>query len=69
MFRDRSFAMLEWVSVLFLQTLPRAPLLLEYTTKDSNRDKEVVKVVARGLFSGLQVGHLLGMYKFWGLNF
>lgn len=62
MFRGGSFAMLGWVSVLFLQILPRAPLFLKYMTKDGNRDEEVV---ARGSFPGLQVGYLLGMYKSW----
>jgi len=62
-FRARSFATLEWVSVLFLlHTLPRAPLILKYMMEDSNEEEEVV---AGGLFCGFQVGHLLGMYKTW----
>lgn len=49
-FRGRSFGMLSWISVLYLQMLPRAPLLLKYTMQDSTGKEEVA---ARGFFCSL----------------
>lgn len=56
--------MLGWISVLYLQMLPRAPLLLKYTMQDCTGKEEVA---ARGLFCSLWVGCLGCMNT--GLNF